>query len=80
MCSESPYLVANVLGKTKNQALSIETVIPKEIGSDTPYYLSNPPLNTPSSYLGSAACYRVRRSQKHVNFVKETDISAYIVV
>ena len=42
----------------------IETVIPKVIGSDTPYSLSNLPLNTPSSYFGSAACYRVRRSQK----------------
>ena len=46
MCSASPYLVTNVLGKTKNQALSIEKEIPKEIGSDTPYSLSNPPLNT----------------------------------
>ena len=48
----------------KNQVLSIETVIPKEIASDTPYSLSNTPLNILSSYLGSAACFRVRRSQK----------------
>ena len=48
----------------KNQAKGIETVIPKVIGSDTPYSLSNPPLNTPRFYFGSAACYRVRRSRK----------------
>ena len=48
----------------------MKTVIPKVIGSDTPYSLSNPPLNTPSSYFGSAACYRVRRSQKALMCMK----------
>ena len=63
-CAVKSIFSCKCLGKTKNQAKGIETVIPKVIGSDTPYSLSNPPLNTPSSYFWSAACYRVRRSQK----------------